>query len=209
MGERDEHHGAGEGDDGMSKRPYPRPAPKTCAGCGFIGTYKRRVLLVGGTPYCSACRPIRMCSESACDKKVHADGLCNSHWNKQYYAANPTYHQARARRWHAANPEKAAEQRRRRDPLLLRSLANRRARRRYQAEGQHTPAQVRARIAYYGWRCWRCRAPWEEVDHVKPVSKGGCEWPANLRPICVQCNRRKLNHWDGPQSLRKAGQPCP
>ncbi|KAA0013353.1 MAG: HNH endonuclease [Thermoplasmata archaeon] len=30
-----------------------------------------------------------------------------------------------------------------------------------------------------------------EVDHIKPVSKGGGDNPANLRLLCPRCNKKK------------------
>ena len=29
------------------------------------------------------------------------------------------------------------------------------------------------------------------IDHVKPIARGGSNWPANLRPACTPCNSRK------------------
>ena len=43
--------------------------------------------------------------------------------------------------------------------------------------------------------CWMCGAEATEIDHVKPLSAGGSNWPANLRPACHPCNRAKSNHW--------------
>ena len=63
------------------------------------------------------------------------------------------------------------------------------------ALGDVTAEQLQARIDYYGGRCWMCRAPWTCIDHVKPLSAGGCNWPANLRPACTPCNARKHNRW--------------
>lgn len=63
------------------------------------------------------------------------------------------------------------------------------------APGCATREQVRARIAYYGGLCWICRkAPYTEMDHVIPISRGGSKWPANLRPVCRRCNSRKSDH---------------
>lgn len=70
------------------------------------------------------------------------------------------------------------------------SQIQRRARRRM-AQGVATTSQVQARIDYYGGKCWMCGAPAGEIDHVIPLSKGGSNWPANLRPACRSCNARK------------------
>ena len=71
------------------------------------------------------------------------------------------------------------------------------------AEGEATQKQKIARIMFYGAPCWICREPWEAVDHVKPISKGGSEWPGNLRPICTACNSKKRDKWpfDHPSML--------
>lgn len=69
------------------------------------------------------------------------------------------------------------------------------SRTRYGAVGACTTEQLNARWEYYGHRCWICLAPAKETDHVIPVSKGGTNWPANLRPICKICNVRKGNKW--------------
>lgn len=58
-----------------------------------------------------------------------------------------------------------------------------------------TLTQLNQRIAYYGDRCWICHAPWEHVDHVKPLKKGGPHMLANLRPACGSCNQSKNAIW--------------
>lgn len=63
------------------------------------------------------------------------------------------------------------------------------------ALGEVDAVRLQARIDYYGGRCWMCRAPWTCIDHVKPLSRGGSLWPANLRPACTSCNASKHNRW--------------
>lgn len=99
------------------------------------------------------------------------------------------------------------------DPHYARGLCRRhwgrvtgpeRNRRRRDAPGQSpTSAQVLARIAYFGWRCWICRAPFQQVDHVKPIAAGGAKWASNLRPVCASCNAHKSWKWFGPRRLRE------
>lgn len=43
----------------------------------------------------------------------------------------------------------------------------------------------------FGFRCYVCGGPWEQDDHVIPLSRGGTNWPANLRPICKLHNLMK------------------
>lgn len=61
--------------------------------------------------------------------------------------------------------------------------------------GTCSPAQLVARVDLYANHCWMCGAEATEIDHVKPLSAGGSNWPANLRPACHPCNRAKSNHW--------------
>lgn len=59
------------------------------------------------------------------------------------------------------------------------------------AEGYATTEQVQARMAYYGYRCIYCGGPFEHVEHMIPLSRGGTNWPANLAPSCGDCNWSK------------------
>ncbi len=67
-----------------------------------------------------------------------------------------------------------------------------------EAPGHFTEEQWQARLAFYGWRCWLCGCDWDAlpsfhktIDHVIPLSRGGSNWPANLRPACKSCNSIK------------------
>lgn len=66
------------------------------------------------------------------------------------------------------------------------------------AEGICTFTQLQARIDYYAGLCWICGDPMQAIDHVKPLAKGGTEWPSNLRPICTSCNSKKRDLWPYP-----------
>ncbi len=43
--------------------------------------------------------------------------------------------------------------------------------------------------------CWVCGGVKEQIDHVKPLAKGGWHTLANLRPICRRCNLVKAAKW--------------
>ena len=90
---------------------------------------------------------------------------------------------ARANAWKASHRERHRE--------LCRFKENRRRARKIRAQGTASAAQLDARIAFYGWRCWICGAPWEHLDHVIPLARGGSNWPSNFRPACASCNRHK------------------
>lgn len=66
------------------------------------------------------------------------------------------------------------------------------------AGGNATEEKIHQRWNYYGGKCWMCGSSAKEMDHVKPVSKGGGSWASNLRPACTPCNRRKRNVWPWP-----------
>lgn len=71
-----------------------------------------------------------------------------------------------------------------------------------------TPAGLRARYEFFGWRCWMCGCDLTSatvtMDHVKPLSAGGLHVLANLRPACQSCNSRKHNKWGGVSSGKAA-----
>ena len=49
--------------------------------------------------------------------------------------------------------------------------------------------KVRAAIlAEADYRCARCGAPTEDVDHALPVAEGGSRDPANIRALCPTCH---------------------
>lgn len=73
--------------------------------------------------------------------------------------------------------------------------------RRLAAEGFATHQQIAWRRAMWGGRCYECQKPATSVDHYKPLSRGGSNWPANLRPICASCNGRKSNRWPWPTTM--------
>ena len=46
-------------------------------------------------------------------------------------------------------------------------------------------------IELYGDACYLCGGPYEHTDHVIPLSRGGYDVLANLRPCCSPCNLSK------------------
>ena len=122
---------------------------------------------------------------------------------KAYYRANKDRILARNKVWTHTHPEQAKAAKdawKIANPERIIAYQRQGRLRRRHGVGHCTSEQLQARIAYYGYRCWLCGAPWEEIDHVKPISKGGSNWPANLRPACRPCNRRKSDHWSLPVS---------
>lgn len=50
---------------------------------------------------------------------------------------------------------------------------------------------IEARVSVFGWQCAYCNGPYQHLDHLKPLSRGGPHILANLRPSCARCNQRK------------------
>ena len=109
---------------------------------------------------------------------------------RRYRNENPDYQ----KNWQHANPDKTAQYARnwcKRNPTKVIARSARYRTRLLNAKGDASADQIMARIAYYGYLCYLCGVPYEAIDHVVPLSKGGSNWPANLRPICNTCNPSK------------------
>lgn len=110
--------------------------------------------------------------------------------SKKIAAYDKTYQEnnrERISRWkkeyHRKNPKKA----------LLGGIRRRACK--AKAEGQATLEQIKSRWDLYGGLCYLCGDKGTDTDHVIPLSKGGTNWPANLRPACESCNSSKHAKW--------------
>lgn len=135
---------------------------------------------------------------------------------RAYYLANKDRIQATTRKWQEANRERARElvrnwysknrdraielTRRWQRANYERVLANvkRRIHRLRAAHGEYTVAEIEAIYRAQKGRCAAehgCGKKFArtkmEIDHIVPVSKGGCNFPFNLQLLCKSCNRRK------------------
>lgn len=110
-------------------------------------------------------------------------------YNKRWYEDNREARLAQMREYDLAHPEQVRERNRRQSSAW-------RARKLGSSVVPFTRDQLQARIDYYGGMCWICKvAPFEQLDHVKPLSKGGPHILANLRPACRSCNTSKSAKW--------------
>lgn len=136
---------------------------------------------------------------------------------KKWAENNRERQQENHARWMAQNQERYLLTRRRRylrtrnDPDLRRRRAEykkanadkfreyfERGRAKYLARVKAAPGTCsldawEARLDAIGRRCFYCSGPYQAIDHTIPVSRGGSNWPANLRPICKRCNSSKGN----------------
>lgn len=121
--------------------------------------------------------------------------------------ANIEEYRERERVWRAKNAESVAARKRRyretNPNVRLIEVAN--ANRRIAVAGSYRPPieSIRARLEYYGNKCWMCGGEAGSVDHVKPLAKGGSHLAANLRPACIPCNMRKHARWWGVSRLQE------
>ena len=115
---------------------------------------------------------------------------------RAWYARNREQADKASAEWKARHPEyynewkRAGGQRKRREAERRREAMLRGA----TAAARFTPEQLEQRMSMFPG-CWVCGGLKEQVDHVKPVSKGGPHILANLRPICSDCNLRKSAKW--------------
>lgn len=186
---------------------------RTCSHCGEQKSVAAFSLVTGHQnrwkSWCKACaseeRRLAYLADPERRKRYNAD------WARR----NPEKRAAIQRRWEAKNagrrtvdPVKARERRRRwsaaNPEVHLENERRRRARRRGTAVAILTTEQIALKMAYWGFRCWMCGGPFEHVDHVKPLAKGGAHILANLRPSCVRCNQQKFAQWPWPTGARRA-----
>lgn len=116
-----------------------------------------------------------------------------------------TYYRRKERDYEGLRAVRKAWEAKNRDRLRHHNRENTTRRRRLMA-GSLVPFmadQLHARLAFFGFECWICGAPYEAVDHVKPLAKGGAHMLANLRPICRSCNSSKRAKWPFPTRWRR------
>lgn len=113
----------------------------------------------------------------------NADALLQRQSERQ--AQNPSLHRERARRWRQANPERARQHA---------ALGRQRRRAARSVAGVHTVTEkdMRRLVARHRGLCAYCgERPWEHLDHVVPIARGGHHAIGNLLPACSRCNLSK------------------
>jgi len=48
-------------------------------------------------------------------------------------------------------------------------------------------------MSMFNFKCAYCGGLFEQIDHVKSISKNGPHCLSNLRPACQCCNNKKSN----------------
>lgn len=156
--------------------------------------------------------PKGRCTAPDCRKPVKARELCRKHYGElrlteiksdpEKLAAYKLYHQQWHANWRTQNQDRARELFREwaaRNPEAVRMRgAAKRVKRQSAPSLPFTVEQLADRMRYWGNRCWMCGGPFEAIDHVKPLSKGGWHALMNLRPACSPCNGSKGARWPWP-----------
>jgi 5-methylcytosine-specific restriction endonuclease McrA len=136
----------------------------------------------GVTAYRNGCRCDVCCeAQSVYNGRYHANHLeSRRSYSLARRNANVEDYRAAFRAWYHTNPARN------------RALSLAYHQRSKNAPGTATAEQIKARIDFYGGCCAYCgAAPWQELDHAIPLSRGGTNWPANIRPACEFCNTSK------------------
>jgi len=192
---------------------------KCCTKCGQakpISEYhKDKSRADGLSLYCKRCKSIR--AREHYTKNREQINARNSKWRRQncdkvrvyrakHYAENAEMIKVQGAMYRMMHQfgEKVRNAKYQKDnPDRARANSNRRRARKMSAAGDATAEQIAARWEVYGNTCYICGGPAEATDHVKPLAKGGSNWPANLRPICTHCNAVKGHQWPYVFSLTK------
>lgn len=144
-------------------------------------------------------------------RKYLADAERQKQANKRYRHANPEKVREQQRRTYAKNPEQKLKSNRRwqennpdkvraavtrwekANPLVRKVISQRRITRVKEAPGDGvTTEQWRAIVEAHGGMCAYCLVkPYEHMEHVIPIAKGGAHDPTNVVPSCATCNFRK------------------
>jgi 5-methylcytosine-specific restriction endonuclease McrA len=147
---------------------------------------------------------LRECSEDGCVDFATGRGLCTLHYSRRYAAGTlPEVWDKTRFRPHGTYKSykrgcRCPDCCRARHP----SPADRRRLRRLSAAGLCSIRQATARWDLWGGLCWLCGKEANGLDHVKPLAKGGSNWPANIRPACGSCNSSKGASWPFPVHRR-------
>lgn len=165
-----------------SDRPRPsaaRSGRKRCNECGVTQPLSAFYRRSGKPGYISRCKPCHSAHQAARYKH-------DPERARIYYLANRERVLSASRAWSSDNADRRNEYKMRRRAHLRTNI----------------PAgQIKARMEYFGNRCWMCGGNADTVDHVKPISKGGAHLLANLRPACRRCNSGKSGRWFGALHL--------
>lgn len=144
-------------------------------------------------------------SKSAKDGRQWRCKSCQRAWREQNHERD----RENARRWHEQNREEVNERRLARREALPHEGWESDYRKRSRAAGCIPVVRSFTReelVAHWGngERCLYCDGPFEEVDHLYPVSLGGVHAVETVVPCCSICNQAGGQH--ASRLLRQMGE---
>lgn len=161
------------------------PAEMACGECAetkpFEAFTRSRSARYGRMRICKPCMANRTAAYRAKNPELARDS--NRRGNAKYRATNRDAIRQRGRAYRAANLFTHHQ----------RGWVNR-TRRFGGVVVEFTETQFRGRISMFDG-CWMCGGDATEIDHVKPLAKGGAHMLCNIRPVCRPCNCSKRDRW--------------
>jgi len=166
---------------------------KTCTGCGqtlsVLEFHRDQSKPDGHRPCCKAC--IREYGRSNRERYTER--------TRAWRAANPERDRENARKYHAENRGRYNEHRRARRESRPHEGWESDYRKRSGAAGFVPVVRTFTRdelVAYWGngERCIYCDGPFEEIDHLFPVSLGAVHAVETVAPSCSECNQAGGKH---------------
>lgn len=138
----------------------------------------------------------QQCLERAKRARAADPEKTREYYRAQYHAKDPEKRRDEQRQWRSTHRA-----------VVLAWKRDRYARRRG-APGTYTLKDIENMYASQNGRCFYCAVELRErfdVDHYIPISKGGSNWPENLRIACKRCNSSKRDRM--PDEFRKRRGP--
>ncbi|GGY88658.1 HNH endonuclease [Streptomyces nitrosporeus] len=133
-------------------------------------------------------------NSTAPDSRRSACNACRSAANQRRYGEHGERLRESARRWYVGNPGYKARWRNK-NPERYRALARHHSAVRRARKAATTVISFTHDDMLADWEdhdlygCVFCGGPFEEIEHILPLSRGGEHSLANIVPSCVDCNR--------------------
>ncbi len=191
----------------ISRRAESRDGVKVGQYCTFCSGHQHIVKpRSDNLKYCTSCKRDKPREEfyksntSIDGKKSHC-AECLKERTRLYYKKNQEERKNYSRKYYQAHLEEYTsynKEYRQKELEYFREHARYRRALEVGARGNYTKVQWEARINFFGRRCFNCGCNWDTlvpndqtVEHMIPLSRGGSNWPSNLRPACRSCNSKK------------------